>query len=153
MLQAIAAQGLSTPDRALALLRRALDLAMPQAYIRVFADEGAPMLSLLARFEAGLPGGMRGALREYLRQLIDAARGQPSEPALVAGSAVLQALTRREIRILRQLQSSLSNRELADALFITEGTLKWHLKNIYSKLGVASRVAAIVAGRQSGLLD
>ena len=153
VLQAIAAQGLSAPDRALALLRRALDLAMPQAYIRVFADEGAPMLSLLARFEAGLPGGMRGALREYLRQLIDAARGQPSEPALVAGSAVLQALTRREIRILRQLQSSLSNRELADALFITEGTLKWHLKNIYSKLGVASRVAAIVAGRQSGLLD
>jgi LuxR family maltose regulon positive regulatory protein len=62
-------------------------------------------------------------------------------------------LTRREIKILKQLQSSLSNRELADALFITEGTVKWHLKNIYSKLGVASRVAAISAGRETGLLS
>ncbi|MGQ3056059.1 MAG: LuxR C-terminal-related transcriptional regulator [Nevskia sp.] len=154
VLQAIAAHSLPAPERALALLRRALDLAMPQAYVRVFADEGAPMLALLVRFEAALAGPSRGALREYLRQLIDATRGQaPDGAAAVDSAGMLQALTRREMRILRQLPSSLSNRELADVLFITEGTLKWHLKNIYSKLGVASRVAAIAVSRQHGLLD
>lgn len=153
LLQAIAAQGLSEQDRSQALLRRALDLAMPQGYIRVFADEGALVQSLLARFEAGMGGsGTRGAMREYVRQLAEAARAECSDPVPTADPASLPTLTRREIKILKQLQSSLSNREMADALFITEGTLKWHLKNIYSKLGVASRVAAIGVGRQSGLL-
>ena len=91
-------------------------------------------------------------MREYIGLLLaatapDAAAdvtARPDDPATV--------LTRREVKILGKLDSSLSNRELADALFITEGTLKWHLKNIYSKLGVTSRIAAITTGRANGLL-
>ena len=153
VLQAIATQGWSQIERSQALLRRALDLAMPQGYIRVFADEGEPMQSLLARFEVGMGAESRGAMREYIRQLMEATGPERASMALPSHPAALDALTRREIRILKQLQSSLSNRELADALFITEGTLKWHLKNIYSKLGVASRMAAVAVGRQGGLLD
>lgn len=152
ILQAIAAQGLAQPERSQGLLRQALDLGMSQGYVRVFADEGAAMQGLLARFEAALPGESRGAMREYVKLLAQAARLESPGSATVADSGTLTALTPRELKILKQLPSSLSNRELADALFITEGTLKWHLKNIYSKLGVASRVAAIAAGRQGGLL-
>jgi len=153
VLQAIATQGGSQIERSQALLRRALDLAMPQGYIRVFADEGKPMQSLLARFEVGMGTESRGAMREYIRQLMEAAGPERTPAVPLSHPAALAALTRREIRILQQLQSSLSNRELADALFITEGTLKWHLKNIYSKLEVASRIAAVAVGRQSGLLN
>lgn len=153
VLQAIAAQGMSQADRSQGLLRRALDLAMPQGFIRVFADEGAPMQSLLARFEGSMETGARGAMREYVQQLMEATGPERLKVSSASESASLSALTPREIKILKQLQSRLSNRELADALFITEGTLKWHLKNIYSKLDVASRVAAIAVGRQGGLLD
>ena len=62
-------------------------------------------------------------------------------------------MTARELKVLGKLQSGLSNKELADALFITEGTLKWHLRNIYSKLGVVSRLAAVSIARQNGLIS
>ena len=152
VLQALAAQGLSRPERVQDLMRGALDIAMPQGYIRVFADEGEAVHGILFRVQEGLRGNeSRGALSEYLRILIGAA-GEPAQDAAPANPSA-SSLTRREIKILKQLQSSLSNREMADALFITEGTLKWHLKNIYSKLGVASRVAAISVGREAGLLN
>lgn len=150
ILQALAAHGASQAERAQELMRRALDTAMPQAYIRVFADEGEPMQALLLRMQ---DGSLRGAKREYVQNLLEACGSDAPSEGPQAGAPSLSALTRREIKILKQLQSSLSNRELADALFITEGTLKWHLKNIYSKLGVTSRVAAISLGREAGLLS
>ena len=52
-------------------------------------------------------------------------------------------LTRRELSILKRLESSLSNKEIAEAVFVTEGTLKWHLHNVYSKLNVKNRSAAM----------
>jgi LuxR family maltose regulon positive regulatory protein len=86
---------------------------------------------------------------EYLQQLLNALdEGRPR-----AATDLATVLTQQEARILGKLQSPLSNRELADSLFITEGTLKWHLKNIYAKLGVTSRVAAIAVSRARGLLS
>jgi LuxR family maltose regulon positive regulatory protein len=51
------------------------------------------------------------------------------------------------------MQTGPGNKQLADALFITEGTLKWHLTNIYAKLGVKNRVAAIAAAKDMNLLE
>lgn len=62
-----------------------------------------------------------------------------------------EPLTRRELKILGELESGLGNREIAQRLFISEGTLKWHLRNIYGKLGCKSRVGAIAAARKIGL--
>lgn len=67
-------------------------------------------------------------------------------------SELVEKLTRRELKILRQLDSGLGNREIADALFISEGTLKWHLHNIYGKLAARSRAAALARARGLGLL-
>jgi ATP/maltotriose-dependent transcriptional regulator MalT len=63
-----------------------------------------------------------------------------------------EPLTRKELRILAFLESGASNREIADSLFVSEGTLKWHLHNIYRKLGCRNRSGAIAAARRQGLL-
>ena len=154
LMQALASHGAKNVEHAFALLKRALEVAMPQGFVRVFADEGASMHALLEAYVDSRRGSAaRTAMHEYLGLLVDAAQHEQTRDSAAPVQDALSALTRREIKILGKLQSSLSNRELAGALFITEGTLKWHLKNIYSKLGVASRVAAIASGRERGLLD
>lgn len=152
ILQALAAQGARDMPLALGRIRRALEIAMSEGYVRVFADEGEPLRVLLVEMlETQDAQDRRAAMREYVRILI-AALTPEAAPDAGLSSANAADLTRRELKILAKLQSSLSNRELADALFITEGTLKWHLKNIYSKLGVPSRIAAIAEGRAKGLI-
>lgn len=154
LLQSLARRGGKDNERAFALLRRALEIAMPQGFVRVFADEGAPMQALLDAYRDSRRGcDARTAMHEYIGLLTEVSQAERARDGTAPAQDTLCALTRREGRILGKLQSSLSNRELADALFITQGTLKWHLKNIYSKLGVASRVAAIAVGRERGLLD
>src|SRR5258708_14280104 len=66
---------------------------------------------------------------------------------------VADHLTHRELETLRLIADGRSNQEIAERLFITLGTVKWYLKQIYGKLGVASRTQAIAAARAAGLLD
>ena len=61
-----------------------------------------------------------------------------------------EALTRKELRILKHLETGASNREIADSLFVSEGTLKWHLHNIYRKLECRNRSGAISVGAPPG---
>ena len=58
---------------------------------------------------------------------------------------------KQELEVLRYLTAGLSNREIADELVITTGTAKWHVHNVYSKLGVHSRVEAILRAQELGL--
>src|SRR5258706_6337184 len=62
-------------------------------------------------------------------------------------------LTHRELEILHLVTDGLSNQAIAGQLFLSEGTVKWYLKQIYSKLHVGSRTQAIAAARSSGLLN
>ena len=64
-----------------------------------------------------------------------------------AAPKLIEDLSRREIAIIKRLESELSNKEIASAIFISEGTLKWHLHNIYGKLGVKNRSGAVVKAR------
>ncbi|MFI4979494.1 MAG: LuxR C-terminal-related transcriptional regulator [Nevskiales bacterium] len=79
----------------------------------------------------------------------------PSSPLsmLQCGIEPVEKLTRRELKILRLLDSGLSNKEIAQAQFISVGTLKWHLHNIYGKLAARSRSGALARARALGLLD
>ena len=65
-----------------------------------------------------------------------------------ARSPLAEPLSEREIEILRLVAQGLANQQVADRLFITLGTTKWHLNNIYGKLGVASRTQAVALARQ-----
>jgi predicted ATPase/DNA-binding CsgD family transcriptional regulator len=65
----------------------------------------------------------------------------------------LDSLTLREFEILGLLAEGLSDKEIAARLFLTRGTIKWHNRQIYAKLGVTSRAQAVVRAKQRGLLD
>ena len=71
----------------------------------------------------------------------------------VVTSERYESLTNRELEILSQIASGASNRQIAEALYLTEGTIKWHNKNIFAKLGVDNRTQAIIRGRDLNLLD
>jgi LuxR family maltose regulon positive regulatory protein len=91
--------------------------------------------------DIGLAGDWLGALSQRL------AASRP--PAQVAPG---DELSERELEVLRMLPTGLSVKGLSDALFVSPNTVKTHLRNIFRKLDVASREAAVVAGRSAGLL-
>ncbi len=139
-------------------LRRALQLAEPGNYIRVFLDEGDALIPMLREEHAtiaseGTPESV--ALRDFAARLLEAA-GQHTELNARApgdtGFQPLEPLTDREKQILVYLANGVSNKEMARRIFVSENTVKFHLKNIYSKLAVGSRLQAINAARQMGLI-
>jgi len=126
---------------ALAALTQALTLAEPEGYVRTFVDKGRPVADLLRRVTAPV------VAPRYLGSLL-AAFGAPA-PAV---QPLVDPLSEREIDVLRQIAAGLSNREIAAHLFITEGTAKWHVNNILSKLQVKRRTEAVARARELGLL-
>ena len=152
LLKAIATDAQAGREVAFVVIQEAVDIAMTEGYIRLFADEGLKAKALLGSFVDSRPRNSTSpAMAAYLQQ-ISAAFERPVMTLEPSALQALDALTARERKVLAKLQSGLSNRELADVLFVTEGTLKWHLRNIYSKLRVPNRLAAVAMARQSGLI-
>jgi ATP/maltotriose-dependent transcriptional regulator MalT len=136
-------------DAALADLRDALVVAAPRGYLRQFLDEAEELRSLFERLD---PERMRGSEAAPLARLLRERLRHVADPRDVADAAAVEALTRREIAILKRLESGLSNKEIAESIFISEGTLKWHLHNVYGKLGVKNRSGALARARGLELL-
>jgi LuxR family transcriptional regulator, maltose regulon positive regulatory protein len=135
---------------ALADLQRALSIAAPRQYLRLFLDEGRGLRPLIERLDPQrLRGSEAAPLASRLQQAMRGAASQSDQPAAPASG---EPLTRREVSILRRLESDLSNKEIAEAIFISEGTLKWHLHNIYSKLDVKNRSGALLRARTLSIL-
>ena len=164
ILQALSLHASGEQRKALKVFTEALQIGAPEGYIRLFADEGPQVADLIALYLQESHEDERAPTVAYARQLLDAiAPAQPSigpdesAPArqgnVTDQSPLIEPLTSREIQILLKLQSGLPNRKLADSLLITEGTLKWHLRNIYGKLAVTSRLAAVTKARKLGLID
>lgn len=157
ILDALIQQKRGAANAARRTLHRALQLAAPGGFVRMFLDEGESLLPLL-RDEYTTPGtdGDAPALREFVGRVLEAA-GQRTELATRApgdtGFQPLEPLTDREKEILVYLANGVSNKEMARRIFVSENTVKFHLKNIYSKLAVGSRLQAINAARQMGLVS
>jgi LuxR family maltose regulon positive regulatory protein len=124
-------------DQALVALERALMLAEPSGYVRTFVDEGEPMARLLRQALA------QGIAPEYVARLL-AAFGDSVPQKLPAAQALVEPLTGRELEVLRLIAAGLSNREIADELYIAVSTVKTHVNRIYGKLGAKSRTQAVV---------
>jgi len=133
---------------ALADLRGALTIAAPRNYVRVFLDEGRELGALIDRLDMEQ---LRGSEAAPLARRLQRAMCTPH----VQGDAPIgmgQDLTKRELSILKRLESGLSNKEIADAIFVSEGTLKWHLHNVYGKLNVKNRTRAMARARALGII-
>jgi excisionase family DNA binding protein len=98
-----------------------------------------------AAWAAGQALTLEQAIAEALAVTLDRA-GEPSS------GAEQQPLSSRELEVLRLVADGLSNREVAAALYIGQGTVRAHLTNVYGKLDVGSRTAAVAAARRRGLL-
>jgi LuxR family maltose regulon positive regulatory protein len=145
LLQALAFSAQGKGTEALPVLEHALTLAEPEGYIRLFVDEGEPMVALLRQAYA------RGIAPDYVAILL-AAAGAPKLPAPPPAGSLLEPLTERELEILRLLVRGLSNQDIARELVITVGTVKSHVNHIYGKLGVQSRTQAIARAHSLKLL-
>jgi len=135
-------------DRASALtaLERALRLAEPEGYVRLFADFGPSIVQLLREARS------RGVMPEYVTTLLGAAGAAAvADPA--ARGMMLEPLTRREREVLELLAAGLTNREIAGRLSIAPETVKKHAGSIYGKLGARGRTAAVARARAAGILD
>jgi LuxR family maltose regulon positive regulatory protein len=161
-LRAAVLHGSGHYDAAVASLRRAVMLAQPGGFVRVFVDTGPQLRPLLVRLsQHGL------AVRHLLGAF---APGPESTPAAVSpthgahngrsehtggdhGAIPVESLTAREVDVLILLREPLSTREIARRLEITQATLKRHTINIYGKLGVNTRWDAVISGEELGYLQ
>jgi LuxR family transcriptional regulator, maltose regulon positive regulatory protein len=133
---------------ALADVRRALTIAAPRNYVRVFLDEGRELGALIDRLDMEqLRGSEAAPLARRLQRAMHTPDVQCSAPIGMG-----EELTKRELSILKRLESDLSNKEIAEAIFVSEGTLKWHLHNVYGKLNVKNRPGAMARARALGIL-
>jgi LuxR family transcriptional regulator, maltose regulon positive regulatory protein len=133
---------------ALADVRRALTIAAPRKYVRVFLDEGRELGPLIDRLDMEQLRGSEAA--PLARRLLRAMHTPDVQGGAPIGMG--EELTKRELSILKRLETGLSNKEIAEAIFVSEGTLKWHLHNVYGKLDVKNRTGAMTRARALGIL-
>jgi LuxR family maltose regulon positive regulatory protein len=132
--------------RAWDALERALAAAQPEGYIHIF-DQGSALTQLL------LEAAQRGISKEYIRRIlvsIGVPEGPAARPVLTPHG---ESLSQRQLEVLRLVAQGATNREIAEQLVITVGTVKSHLNHILRKLDAHNRTEAVARARALGLLD
>lgn len=155
VLEALAHHQLGDHEVAAARLAEALGRGQHQRYVRIFADEGPVIGSLVGRLIAsgrrGEPPASNHLLAGYLRQVqrasAEAEGGKDPQPVLAGG------LTDRERQVLRLIALGRRNREIAEELVVTLDTVKRHVAHTFEKLGVVNRTQAVAEARQLGLIE
>ena len=164
--QALVHQAQGNIPSALVSLNRALTLAEPEGFVRVFADEGRPLGELLAQLEAEQPTWRAKAyIRQLqsamdLRRVVSTSTGVPAErqeslprskPANSA-HALIEPLSAHELDVLRLLGTEMSGPEIARERVVSLNTIRTQTQHIYAKLGVNNRRAAVRRAEELGLL-
>jgi LuxR family maltose regulon positive regulatory protein len=153
ILLALAHQMLEDIPAALKSLERALKLAEPEGYMRIFLAEGAIMAELIREIDSSgiLPNYTRKLLSafEVADQRTDVETPHSTEPA---STYLIDTLSQRELDLLRLFKTELSGPEIAQELVIALSTVRTHTKSIYNKLNVNSRRAAVKRAIELGLI-
>lgn len=157
-LQTVALHQHGQATQALQLLGEILLLAEPGGYIRLFVDEGPVMAELLTQLSANNVFGVTAA---YLNTVLaafptsalspDATPDQPSDQDH-GQQSLAEPLSDRELEVLHLIASGQKNQEIADQLFVSLNTVRYHTKNIYGKLGVNKRTQAVAKAQELDLL-
>jgi LuxR family maltose regulon positive regulatory protein len=150
-LQALGWLALGHGQEASVSMDRALALAQPEGFVRVFVegadiDTGSPMRQLLHE------AADRAGASRFAGVLLKAYPG-PCRASASANSALLEPLSEREIEVIEALALGLTNQEIAQRLTIALNTVKTHTGRIYGKLGVANRTQAVTKARVLGLIQ
>lgn len=168
ILQALTLHAQGITDRALAALNRALTLAEPEGYVRLFVDEGPPLAALLSKL---LKAKRRrrlalatGVATPYIHRLLSlfppSKSDRPTDMLLPAAAprltpaapqSLIDPLSERELEVLRLIAAGQSNSEIAQELTVTVGTVKAHTASIYRKLDVRNRMQAVARAKALNL--
>ena len=162
VLLALASERRGATGEALEHLERALTLAEPEGFVRVFVDEGIPMAALLERLireprddgsyndaPDGAPHVYAGRLLEHFAlQAADSGNGGPRS----GRTPGLEPLSGREVEVLELVAAGRSNAEIAGELYLSVGTVKAHVHHIFGKLLVRNRSQAVARARELRLL-
>jgi LuxR family maltose regulon positive regulatory protein len=150
MLLALANQAQQRQDEVHSAVDRVLALAEPGGHIRLFLDEGPPMAELLR--ETVSRRGPSDHASKLLAAFAADGRKQVASSS-ISSTLLIEPLSDRELTVLRLLAAGLSNREIAEELYVSINTVKAHAKNIYSKLNVNGRMQAAQRARELELLN
>jgi LuxR family maltose regulon positive regulatory protein len=163
LLQALAFQAQDNVSQALASMERALTLAEPEGYVRIFVDEGEAMRLLIENQSRNRDHPLSGYADKLLAALTQpVAAPKSATPALHQAqrgasvthqnSGMIEPLSERELEVLKLLRSELSGPEIARQLIVSLHTLRTHTNNIFKKLGVNNRRAAVRRAEELDLL-
>lgn len=152
ILLALALDKAGNSKASLRMARDALRLGARERFVRIFLDEGEPMQRLLQRLSLAQQNELdeTANLADYLKRLAGQRTEKVEAPAPAPGAT--EALTRKELEILRLLAEGLSNLAIAGRLFVSETTVRTHLRNINAKFGVHNRTQAIAVARKLNLI-
>jgi LuxR family maltose regulon positive regulatory protein len=139
-----------TPDEALAFLSDALTSGEPEGFIRTFVDEGKLLKPLLHKALA------QGTAPEYTAKLLSIIESEDRIRRTHRGADSSDVpsgiLSERETEILRLVAAGLSNGQIADKLYISPGTAKRHVHNIFEKLNTGDRLHTVTRARELKLI-
>jgi LuxR family maltose regulon positive regulatory protein len=142
LVQALAHEAQGNYPQALAALERALALAEPEGYVRIFVDEGEAMRLLIEKQSRNRDHPLSGYADKLLAAFTQPVAA-PKSAIIHQKSDMIEPLSERELEVLRLLRSELSGPEIAQQLIVSLNTFRTHTKNIFNKLGVNNRRAAV----------
>ncbi len=145
VLCSLAQQAQGNSDQAMTTLKWALSLGEPEGYVRTFVDEGEPMKALLRQAASS------GEVPRYVSKLLAAFEPDTAPEQLPSAPPLIEPLSERELQVLRLLKTELSGPKIARELVIALSTMRTHTQNIYSKLGVNNRRAAVKRAEELNL--
>lgn len=148
--QSVALYAQGEKEKAIALLGEALTQAEPAGFIRLFVDEGEAMRLLMLDVRSVIENQQHSGVHPLLGYVDRILVAFPESMKTISQSKMINPkpeianpLSERELEVLRLLRSELSGPEIAERLIVSLNTLRTHTKNIFNKLGVNSRRAAI----------
>jgi LuxR family maltose regulon positive regulatory protein len=136
-------------EQAVAVLEPALALAEREGYVRVFVEAGAALIPVLRQAAAQ---GINPAFAGTLLAALGGADGVRVSPSRGGTPALIEPLSDRELEVLRLVAAGLRGAEIATQLFVSEGTVRRHLHNLYGKLGANGATSAVARGRALSLV-
>lgn len=155
VLRALALQRAGDPAAATEEFAEVLQAASQEGFMRLILDEGPAVGTLVHRCAAAMQeGNSDPILADHLQRLLQAVgpMAAAAEPEAPAGDAIKEPLTRKEIRVLQLLAEGYSNNAMAEKLFVSDSTVRTHLRNINMKLDAKSRTQAVAIARRLGVI-